>query len=493
MTEIKVEKLNEAHLRFFCEDFGVEAEIVDYFTFEVPGAKYTPKYKAKIWDGKIRLADPIRRTLYVGLWEYLQLFANERGYTVTGEDIGDYDTIEPDQVESFVSSLNIHSKGNSIEIRDYQLDAIHIALSKKRGVLVSPTGSGKSAIIYCITRWLLEEEKKIMVVVPTTSLVEQMYSDFQDYSSDNGWSTDENCQKLYSGFSKKFERNVLFTTWQSIYQLPKEWFSQFDVVIGDEAHQFKSKSLTTIMNKMTEVKYRIGTTGSLDDKKVHKLVLEGLFGKIYRVTTTKKLQDAGSLADLRIKALLVKHPDDIRKVRAKMKYQDEIDYLVTLEKRNKFIKNIAKACKGNTLVLFNFVEKQGKPLYNMIKESVDGRSVYFIHGNVDVDERERIRHALSSERDAIVVASFGTTSTGINVPSIENIIFASPSKSIIRVLQSIGRGLRLNHGKTHCTLYDISDDLSWKSAKNHTLKHGAERFKIYTSEEFNIKLIEVSL
>jgi len=320
-----------------------------------------------------------------------------------------------------------------------------------------------------------------------------MYSDFADYSTFNEWPVDVHCQKLYSGFPKTFDSDILFTTWQSAYTMPKAWFTQFDVVIGDEAHQFKAKSLSTLLERMPNTKYRIGTTGSLDNKKVNSLVLEGLFGKIHRVTTTKELIEQKKLSPLKITALLLKYPEDVRKACNKMDYQDEIDFLVRNEKRNAFIRNLALSTAGNTLVLFQYVEKHGEVLYKMIQERSKGKKVFFIHGGTDVKAREDVRHILSQETDAIVVASFGVFSTGINIPSIENIIFASPSKSRIRNLQSIGRGLRLNNGKDHCKLFDITDDLHWKSWKNHTLKHGAERYKLYMEEEFPIKLIEADL
>ena len=490
---IRVEKLNEVHLRVYAES-GIEFELTDYFTYEYPNAKYTPQYRARLWDGKVRLYDPLRKTLYVGLLPYLEKFADTNGYSV--EILTPFEplpNITIDEVEQYARHLNLHGRGNPIDIRDYQLDAIHHGLTNRRAVLLSPTGSGKSLIIYTATRWLLEEGKKVLVVVPTTSLVEQMYSDFEDYSSHNGWGVSDHCQKLYSGFPKHFEMDVMFTTWQSIYKLPKTWFDQFDVVVGDEAHQFKAKSLTTIMEKMVDVQYKIGTTGSLDDKKINRLVLEGIFGRVYKVTTTSKLQSEGKLAALKIKAILLKYDDHERKACNKIDYQAEIDYIVGNEKRNKFIRNLAVNCRGNTLVLFQFVEKHGTPLYEMIKDKAGDRPVYFIHGEIDVEERERVRQILSSQDNAIVVASFGTTSTGINIPSIENIIFASPTKSVIRVLQSIGRGLRLNNGKTHCTLFDLTDDLHWKTWKNHTLKHGAERYKIYSQEDFSVKLLEASL
>lgn len=494
MSTIFVEKINEVHLRVYSDDFGVEQELSEYFKYEVPGAKFTPKFKAKIWDGFIRLYSIRDKTLYIGLLDYLITFAKNNSYNIQYPESLQYiDNISLEEITEFANKLNLHSKGNLIEIRDYQLDAVLHALNYKRCILLSPTGSGKSLILYTLIRWHLEHNRKILLITPSVSLVEQMHSDFQDYSSNNQWSVEDYYQKLYSGFSKEVQTDVLISTWQSIFRQPKEWFDQFDVILGDEAHLYKAKSVTSIMEKMTNVQYRLGTTGSLDNKKINTLSLEGLFGRVYRVTTTNKLQKEGRLAQLKIKALLLKYSDEECKAYNQLEYKDEISFIISNERRNKFICNLALSCNGNTLVMFNYVEKHGKVLYELIKTKSDDRPIYFIHGGVDVEEREQIRKNLANQSNAIVVCSYGTLSTGINIPSIENIIFSSPSKSTIRVLQSLGRGLRLNKGKTHCKLFDLTDDLHWKSKKNHTLKHGAERYQIYMSEQFEIKLIEVNL
>ena len=288
--------------------------------------------------------------------------------------------------------------------------------------------------------------------------------------------------------------NIVVTTWQSIYKQPAQWFNQFDVIFGDEAHQFKAKSLTTIMDKMPNIKYRIGTTGTIDNSKVNKLVLEGIFGPVYKVISTKELMDTNQVATLKITCLVLKYDEITRKIVNKSSYQDEINYIVSHEKRNKFIRNLTLNCDGNTLLLFQFVEKHGKILYEMIKAKVqDDRKVFFVYGGTDTEAREATRKVMELETNAIIIASFGVFSTGINIPSIENVIFASPSKSKIRNLQSIGRGLRLKEGKTHCNLYDISDDLHWKGWRNHTLNHFTERLKIYSEEKFNYKIVEVPL
>lgn len=491
---INVEKTNEVNLRVFA-DHSIEQDISQFFTFEVPGARFTPAFKARIWDGKIRMYDLHRKTLYVGLLDYLIKFAERNDYTIEYlNDIVIKNDISYEEVEKYTSELNLMGRGNPIEVRDYQIDAITYSLQNNRSVLLSPTGSGKSLIIYSLMRWHLDNDRKCLIVVPTTSLVEQLFSDFEDYSSGNGWSTSDNCQKLYSGFTKEFNNNVLLTTWQSIFRQPKNWFDEFDVLFGDEAHQFKAKSLTSIMEKMTDTKYRIGTTGSLDDSKINKLVLEGVFGPTYKVTTTKALMDNNKLAELKISAIILKYDIETRKANKGMTYQEEMKFIIGNEKRNKFIRNLTVKSEGNTLLLFQFVEKHGKILYDMINSVThEDRKVFFIHGGTEALDRENIRHVVEKESNAIIIASFGVFSTGINIPSIENIIFASPSKSKIRNLQSIGRGLRLKDGKTVCNLYDIADDLIYKASKNHTIKHAAERYKLYQTEEFSVKLIEVKI
>jgi len=491
---IKIEKLDEVYVRVF-SDASIEQELADFFTYEYPGAKFTPQYRARLWDGKVRLYDQIRKTLYVGLVAYVEEFATRNGYELEYvTPVLTRNGITAEQVEAYAKSLNPMGRGQPIEIRDYQIEAVKTALDQERTLLLSPTASGKSFIIYTTMRYHVANKRKCIIIVPTTSLVEQLHADFKDYSSANGWDVDRKCQKLYAGFSKDFTSSVLITTWQSVYLQPKSWFAQFDVIFGDEAHQFKAKSLTTVMEKMDNIRYRIGTTGTLDNKKVHRLVLEGMFGPVHRVTTTKALMDSNKLATLNITCILLKYNDEVRKVRKNNTYQEEMDFIVGQEQRNNFIRNLAIKSGGNTLVLFQYVEKHGKVLYDLIKDKAHNkRKIFFVYGGTDTADREAIRHICESEEDAIIVASYGTFSTGINIPSIENVIFASPSKSKIRNLQSIGRGLRLKSGKTHCNLYDLADDLHWKSWKNHTLNHAAERYKTYAEEEFKLKVVEVVL
>ncbi len=369
--------------------------------------------------------------------------------------------------------------------RDYQINAVYDALRYNRKLLISPTASGKSLMIYAVVRYFAEKGKKILLVVPTTSLVEQMFKDFQDY----GWNAEDYCHRIYSGREKTNEYPVTITTWQSVYKLRRPFFKDFDVAIGDEAHLFKSKSLVSIMTKMDDAKYRYGFTGTLDGSQTHKWVLEGLFGPSYKVTQTKELIDKGHLSKLQIHVLLLKH-----KAQNFETYEDELQYIIGHTKRNNFIKNLVIDLKGNTLILFSRVEAHGEPLYNLINNSILGdRKVFFVHGGVDTEERELVREITEKEKNAIIVASYGTFSTGINIKNLHNVIFASPSKSRIRNLQSIGRVLRKGDNKTQAVLYDIADDITYSSRKNYTLNHLIERIKIYNYEKFNYEIVQIDL
>jgi superfamily II DNA or RNA helicase len=490
MDTLIVEKKNDVYLTVDC-DSNVQRELSEFFTFYVPGYKFMPAFRNRMWDGKIRLFSQKTKEIYFGLYPYIKAFCDERGYhVVAGKNVDIDNKVDKDIVKKFSNGL-----GQKFEARDYQIDAIYHSLKFNRALLLSPTASGKSFIIYALIRYyshLIKDKSnnKCLLVVPTTSLVEQMYSDFKTY----GWNVKKNCHRLYSGYSNQTDKKVLISTWQSLYKLPKKYFEQFGAVFGDEAHLFKSKSLTELMTKLENCKYRIGLTGTLDGTQTHKLVLEGLFGAVNKVTSTKKLMDKKQLSNLTIRCLILKHTEENSKMVTKGKYQDEVDYLVSSESRNNFLRNLAIKMKGNTLVLFQLVEKHGKNLYEIIKEkAADDRKVFYIFGGVEADEREAIRGITEKEKDAIIVASYGTFSTGVNIRNLHNIIFASSSKSRIRNLQSIGRGLRLGDNKTNAVLYDIADDLTYKSKENFTLKHFQERVSIYTQEEFDYEIHNVSL
>jgi len=486
MSHLIISKKNEIYLKINAEPH-IYYELSDQFTFDIPNAKFSPAYKKKFWDGKIRLFNIQKGEIYVGLLDRIVQFCKDHSYTYEFIDSEYYGL--PFEVNDFISLEGVKDYINSIskfKPRDYQIEGVYDALRHNRKLLISPTASGKSLMIYSIVRYYVEKQQNTLIVVPTTSLVEQMYKDFEDY----GWDVGSFCHKVYAGKERETDSQVIITTWQSIYKLPRKYFERFSVVVGDEAHQFKSKSLISIMSKLDGTKYRFGFTGTLDGSETHKWVLEGLFGPSYKIIKTDELMKKGHLAKLDINVLLLKHPPNKFE-----NFEEEVQYIIGHTKRNNFIKNLALDLKGNTLILFARVEKHGEPLYNLINNSniIENRHVFFIHGGVETEDREKVREITEQENDAIIVASYGTFSTGINIKNLHNIIFASPSKSRIRNLQSIGRVLRKGNQKTRATLYDIADDISYKSRKNYTLNHLIERIKIYNEENFDYDIVNIPL
>lgn len=484
MFDIRLEKVNEAYIRVISER-NISQELSDYFTFYVPGYQFTPAYKSRYWDGKIRLLDLRTMLIYRGLIAYIEKFCEERKYTLDIDiELRTTKIFSLVEAKEFVDTLKLPH-----EVRDYQLNSFVHAIRNKRLMLLSPTASGKSLIIYLIIRHLQIENSRGLLIVPTTSLVEQMYKDFEDY----GYDSEQYCHRQYSGKEKHTNKFLTITTWQSIYKNPQEYFEQFDFVVGDEAHQFKAKSLATIMSGCTNAGYRIGCTGTLDGTQTHRLVLEGLFGPVFQATTTKELMDSKHLAEFKIKCLILKYPETVCKQSRDWDYNTEVDYIVLNKARNEFIKNLVLSLEGNTLILFQFVEKHGRDLHSLIKEHTKNRHVFFVYGGTDVEVRESIRSITEKEKDAIIVASYGTFSTGVNIRNLHNIVFASPSKSRIRNLQSIGRGLRIGDNKEEATLFDIADDFRIGKHTNYTLKHFVERVKIYDDEKFNYKFYNIDL
>ena len=486
MSLITVKKKNEVYLTVN-SDQHVHHELADYFSFELPEAKFLKRQpRFRYWDGMIHLYSPATGELYGGLLPHLKQWCTERKYRLSYEENDWYGL--PEESNDLVSPAGVKVYMDKIckyKPRDYQYATVYKALKNNRGLFLSPTGSGKSMMIYSIVRYYVATEKKILLVVPTTSLVEQMIKDFKDY----GWNADEYCHTIYSGKDKNTDKPVVISTWQSIYKFPKRYFDDIDCVIGDEAHLFKSKSLTGIMTKLHNAKYRFGFTGTLDGSKTHKWVLEGLFGHCEKVTKTDDLIKQGFLSNFRVKVLVCKHES-----KSFADYHEEMEYIVTHPKRNNLIKNLIRDIEGNTLVLFNFVEKHGEPLYEMINNDIGGnRKVFFVHGSTDVEDRELVREIVEQESNAVIIASYGTFSTGINIKKLDNIIFASPSKSRVRNLQSIGRVLRKGGEKDVATLYDIADDISTKTRQNYTLNHLVERLKIYQEENFKYEVIPIKL
>lgn len=493
--DIEVESIDEVCYYIKTEQ-AIKKELRDYFSFMVPGAEYMPMFKRRLWDGKIRLYDILSSTLPRGLKTYLKKFAEERKYFLNIKETKNKVCITEEQFLKYYDSLKVSVRKQPVKMHAHQQEAILHALNNHRGVVISPTGSGKSLIIYVLVRFLqsvIGIDRKILVLVPTVGLVSQMESDFFDYSTqDKSWSCKKYIHKISAGQDKDTNKQIVISTWQSIYKLPKTWFDQFDAIFFDECHQAKAESINFIGQKLSKAWFRLGTTGTLQQTQAHRLSIEGILGPAVQFINTKNLMNKGLLAKLGIDCIIIKYTEEEKQLLKKQKYSDEIKWVAKNEKRNQFIKELAIRTKGNTLVLFNYVEDHGKPLYALIQAAGSNRPIYFISGKTEAETRESIRRVVDREKNAILVASFGTTSAGINIVNLDNIIFASPTKSVIRLLQSIGRGLRVSEKKKSLKVYDIVDDLTYKSHKNHVYRHFEERLKIYKKEKFDYKIYSMS-
>ena len=494
---IVIAKLNETFLQISCEKH-IAYELNEYFSFKIPNAQFHPKVKARMWDGKIRLFNIQTGQLYFGLLPYLKEWVKKHSYQIQTDiiDAKPLTGLDIESIKEFFDSLNLYCKNVKITPRDYQIASFMECVKNDRVLLLSPTSSGKSLVIYSLIRWYQKflDNDKMLIVVPTTNLVSQMYGDFGDYSShDKNWNVEKYCHKIYSGKEKNSKEQIYISTWQSLYRLPKAYFEQFSLIVGDEAHLATADSLKGILEKSTFCRYRFGTTGTLKDSKCNKLMLEGLFGKTYTAVTSKQLMDDKHISKLNIQCLQLEYPEEERETMKKSTYQEEIDFIVTHKKRNNFICNLALEQNGNTLILFNYVEKHGKVLEKMLMDKDSNRQIFFIAGETDVEQREAIRKATEEEKNAIIVASSGVLSTGVNIKNLQYLIFAHPYKAKVRNLQSIGRVLRLDDKNNKAVLYDIIDDLHWKKRNNYGLKHWKERLSIYLKEKFDYDYSVITL
>lgn len=476
---ITVKTFNASYFKIYA-DASILEELKDHFSFRPPNYKWSPKFKEGIWDGYIRCFSPWSKLLYVGLLQDLQSFAQSRSYPI--EFVDDFftnnDNFSEYEAKEFIANLKL-----PFEPRPHQLKAFIEGVRRKRLLILSPTSSGKSLVIYLLTRYYNSLDLPVLIIVPSITLVKQMKKDFGDYGYDGEMTT------IAEGSEKNNKRMATVSTWQSIYKLPEKWFEPFGVIIGDEAHEYDASCVKGTVEKGTKALFRFGLTGTLDGAKTHEMVLKGLFGPIFKVSSTKELMEKGIVADLKVKSILLKHSKLLVPPKIKT-YQEEIDYLVKSEKRNAFIGNLALSLKGNTLILYSYIDKQGVPLGDYIRSKPSDKVLIEIRGEVDGETRMEYSDFIENNENVIITATYGVLSRGVNIKNIHNLIFAHPFKGKIRHLQSIGRILRFHENKKTATVYDIADKLT---GKNVTYQQYIERLATYASESFPYKQYNVEL
>lgn len=499
--QILIRKINHATL-YIESDMDIAMELAEKFKFLMDGYKFAPSYKRGQWDGYIRLFNLGSRTIASGLFSEVVEFCISREYTYgvvddfthTGYENPMYKTpgVTMESIKEFMDDLNLHAHGEKLVIREYQVRGVFIALSERQAILKASVGAGKSAILYCVCRYLVEVlGMRVLLIVPTIGLTTQMRGDFKDYSSHNGWDVDSNVHLISAGADHNVNKPIVISTFQSLAKSSREWINDFGGIISDEGHSITAQSFQNIYGKATDVPFRLACTGTLHKIKCNVLVMSGLTGPVFSIAETKDLIDAGQLVPMKIKAITLKYSPEICKLFKKVSYEDELNWIVSNPKRNRFIAKLAASCKGTTLIYFRFSD-HGKALYDAIKSIVgDDKPVYLIDGDVSNDDREDIRQ-MANKEESYIVCSYGTMKAGVNLPAIRNIIIGHPVKGGITYLQSLGRGIRLYPGKTFCDLFDIGDNLSNKSKVNHTYGHFGDRMVALTNEgyEFTSVIVE---
>lgn len=474
-------------------------ELADELTFEVPNARFHPKVKAGFWDGKIRLINSLTGEVYTGLNRNIRDICREREIDLQVDPFFNSVPFSVEEALEFINTLNLPHIPY-----DYQVKCLVDIVRDHRGLFVSPTSSGKTLITYLICRYF---NLKTLIIVPTTNLLTQLVNDFAEF----GYT--ENVHQVFQGTEKDTDDKVTVAIWNSIYKLPRKYFDQYDIVIGDEAHLFDAKSLKTLMEKTENAEIKVGLTGSLKGAKTHELVLTGLFGVKRETTTTADLIDRGIVSDIRVKVLMFSYPqtvidylkrrfpvgditqaDGSKKKMNGMEYKDEVDFILAYPHRNKFIKNLILSLEGNTVVLYHRVKDHGDVLRQMVEETKKIK-VFNIQGNVSKDEREIVRKAIEQINHSVTFASSKTFATGTSINNIQTVILVQPLASRVNNLQSIGRGLRKD-GKTNLvTLYDLADEIPIyrKPRQNFLLKHALSRLKLYAEQKFKFKVYNIAL
>lgn len=484
-------------------DYNIICELRDYFSFDVEGAKFNPKFKYGVWDGKIRMMGT-DGTLPWGLVSMVKAFANNMDYTCTIEEkLNPKPQMTRDEFNTWIDSMKIYSGDTEIKPHWYQADSVFHAINKRRGVLNLPTSAGKSLIQCLISRWYLENYSgKVLMIVPTTALVTQMRDDFVDYRL-----FPSQAINLMGGGNKYKNPDALITvaTWQTAIKQSPEWFEQFGLMMNDECHLATGASISKIIKQMAHCEYKFGLSGSLKDGKTNVLQYIGMFGEVFRPVDTAKLMEDGQVAQMDVKSVILRYSDAECAACQDLDYQKEIKYITTHKKRNAWVCDLASklsARNENVLVLFKLTA-HGKALYETLVAKHGADKVHYIAGETDTEVRNALRGVAENETGLIIVASYGVMSTGVSIKQLHHLVFAHPIKSKVIVLQSIGRVLRKHGNKAKAIVWDIIDNLAVKTKStkaknpykklNYAFKHGVERISRYNQEKFNYSMLKVDL
>lgn len=496
---IQIQKVNSAFIKI-TGDYDDKQIISNHFTVNAPNFYFSPKYKAGIWDGRIRYMNWSTGYLPYGLFSELISCAGQNDINVDVEEklIKDVDDMNINDFDkhAFMNMNPDFLPGGSKEVRDYQLEGAKLSLQAKRGLLEHATRSGKSltsflAVNYIYNKFLKGKvtEYKIVVVVPTTQLILQFTGDYIEY----GFPEDKIGK--YFADEKNNEATLIVGTWQSL-RSAQHIHNNVLFLICDEVHGGKSTEIKTLTEKCTKATIRIGMTGTLPEEECDRLTITGCFGPIISTIKARELIDRGILAEAHINSLLIHYPKKIikkaieeivkkQKKKTNAKYRAEKIILRKHPKRHKLACKLAKKHPDDTMLYLFDEEKMGLTYYEKLKKEFPDRKVLFVNGGIKTTEREKIRQTAINEKGVIVVASIKTFATGITIPNLHVITFLWVGKSTITIIQAIGRGLGKCGTKEKVIIYDFNDQL------HYTGKHGNERLRIYMHEGHTTKLFNI--
>jgi len=496
MADIYIDRFNASYIRLLTDDLGVSEDLYQFFRFKEPTFQKN-RYSKSTWDGEVRMFNKATGKLPYGLLQIVLQFCKMRGYTFEMDKRfkNDITKITKEELAKWIDTLECTDEhGDPLIPYDYQLEAVYLAIKYNRMTLLAATSAGKSLIQYILIRYydMLrqagESVHKTLLLVPSIHLTHQMFNDFKAYSQKNGWDVHANCHVISEGAVKVSKRSVYIATWQSIQDMEPDYYEQFGQILVDECHLAKAKCIKMICECSINAYQKVGLTGTLQNNELHPLMVQGNFGPVQRVVTTKQLQDAGRAAKTQVIRMRLEYPSDQREAVYKMTYQQELEYIIGHPARNRVIKTLAKTLKGNSLFLFDRKDKhQLMILAQMLEEGLGDKKVFVINGDVSGDDRVTIQKITEAEGDIIILGSYGTMSTGVSIKHLHNLVFCHPVKSIIRVLQSIGRMLRLHKSKDVANIYDIFDDFSTRGKENTTLQHAEVRKGYYDAEQHPVK------
>lgn len=510
MTDLIIKKLNSTFIRVECKEVHMEVELADRFKFKNKGVEFDPRVKRGHWDGYIRLYNRTHKRIYTGLLMEVIKFAKNFNYTYTIDpELLPTSSISLEDIKDVVENfIKPHDDGNPLTPYDYQYDAIHYALNMNRSIELAATSSGKSLIIYIMIRMyqMMDEleGKPIFIIVPNTMLVEQLYADFENYSNYEGtnWRPLTFCQKISGKYSKHINKPIVITTWQSVKNIAPGFIIDAGAIFVDEVHTVAGPVLAGILESAVNCDIRHGLTGTLQDMESSILSAEGLLGPSKVIVTAKENIDAGRATEVDITVVVLDYDvqtkidynndqKNVSDASPTVKFQSEINFINLLESRKKFIQDLVMKCKGNTLVMFDRVDSYGIPLYEACKAVHE--NTFLITGDIDANERERIRLSLEGLTDAKVFATDKIVSTGVSIKNLHNGVLVSAGKAKIKLLQTLGRFMRLHKSKSKAYIYDLVDKIDYNGKPNYVLKHVEERIMYYKREGHKIKIISVNL